>query len=152
MGGVIASSAIEKAQLGGIWIVALTLLGWLIKQIGPWSKQREDAESEFRNQLIEANEKLTARVEKLEGSIKQQQSIHDAERALDRHRINNLTQCLDALLLLLQAAPDRAAEHVRKINEMRERQLTAEAEEKGIIQAAKIVANEPLMNTEGGAA
>ena len=139
----IAPALVGKAATGGIWVVALSLVALLVNKIGPWSKQREEAEGEFRDKLILANEKLTARVEKLEGAIKHQQTIHDAERALDRHRINNLTQCLDALLLLLQAAPDKAAEHVRKINEMRSRQLIAESEEKGIIQAAKIVANEP---------
>lgn len=147
---LVEPALVEKAQTGGIWLVALSLLGLLIRQIGPWSKQRAADEQTFRESLLdretgllEREAALTERVERLEAAIKQQQTIHDAERALDRHRINNLTQCLDALLLLLQAAPEKAAEHVEKINDMRRRQQLAESEEKGLIHAAKSVVTEP---------
>lgn len=63
----------------------------------------------------------------------------EAERSVDRHRINNLTQCLDALLLLLETAPDKAAEHVARIKAMRAAQIAAEGAEKGAIHAATIL-------------
>lgn len=69
--------------------------------------------------------KMRERLEKLE-----------AERAVDRHRLNNVTQCLDALLMLLEVAPDKAADHVSKIKAMRADQMKAEALEKGAIAAA----------------
>lgn len=63
----------------------------------------------------------------------------EAERSVDRHRINNLTQCLDALLLLLETAPDKAAAHVARIKAMRAAQIAAEGAEKGAIHAATIL-------------
>lgn len=70
-----------------------------------------------------------------------ERSRHEAERKIDRHRINNLTQCLDALLMLLEVAPDKASEHVAKIKEMRERQAANETVEKAAVQAAAITAS-----------
>lgn len=40
MGAVVESAIIEKAQTGGIWVLALLLFGILLRQIGPWSKKR----------------------------------------------------------------------------------------------------------------
>ncbi|WP_300974860.1 hypothetical protein [Sphingomonas sp. LHG3406-1] len=143
MTGLLTPLMLDKVQTGGIWTVVLLLAVILIRQIGPWRKQATEASDKLIEQLSQREASLTERVDKLEAALKQQQSIHDAERALDRHRINNLTACLDSLLLLLQAAPEKAAQHVEKINSMRKRQQLAEAEEKGLIAAAKIVASEP---------
>lgn len=74
-------------------------------------------------------------------AMRERIAVLEAERAVDRHRINNVTQCLDALLLLIESSPEKAAQHVKKIKEMRARQLEAEAVEKatihvGVIQGA----------------
>lgn len=113
------------------------LLGIAIRQVNPWRKQTIEADQKLRDDLLN-------RVEKLEGILERKDALHAAERALDRHRINNVTQCLDALLLLLEQDPSKAAEAVSRIKEMRARQLEAEALEKATIHAAEIVAkNEP---------
>jgi chromosome segregation ATPase len=78
---------------------------------------------------------LHERADEMDG-MRERMAVLEAERAVDRHRINNLTACLDALLLLLETAPERAAEHVSRIKEMRAMQMTAEAAEKGAIHAA----------------
>lgn len=62
----------------------------------------------------------------------------EAERAVDRHRLNNVTQCLDALLLLIEQDPNKAKEAASKIREMRADQMKAEAVEKGAISGASI--------------
>ena len=118
----------------GVWIAALSFLGLLIRQIGPWKKQVSEVEDHLRDSL-------TRRVEKLERTLERERVRHNAERALDRHRLNNVTQCFDALLLLIKANPDKASEVVVMIEEMRAKQLVAEAEEKAIIRAAEITAD-----------
>lgn len=121
--------------LAGIWVAALSFFGILIRQIGPWKKQSDDAQAHFRDDLIR-------RLEKVERTLESERAIHKAERSLDRHRLNNVTQCFDALLLLIEMAPERATEAVQKIKEMRAVQLEAEAKEKAMIRVAEIAAAE----------
>lgn len=121
--------------VAGIWVAALSLFGLVIRQIGPWRKQISEAEDHLRADLLR-------RVAKLERTLERERTRHNAERALDRHRLNNVTQCFDALLLLIKANPDKAAETVEMIEQMRARQIIAEAEEKAIIRAAEISADE----------
>lgn len=146
------------------WGVALvTLLGLLIRQIGPWRKQISEAESSIRTELHDQiaalkkemqkerlehatemrafnneRDEMGDRLWKLEKTLSRQQNRHNAERALDRHRLNNIQACFDALLLLLKANPEKSIEAVAMIEEMRAKQIVAEAEEKAIILAAEI--------------
>lgn len=115
----------------GAWTAAILLAGVLIRQIVPWRKQNIDAEQRLREDLL-------ARVEKLESTLERERARHDAERALDRHRLNNVTQCFDAIILMLEATPERAQEIVTRIKEMRSTQMRAEALEKAAIHAAEI--------------
>lgn len=127
-----------------IWSVfafsVLALLGIIIRQFVPFRKEAHDAEAKLRDDLIR-------RVEKLERQIDRERTKHEAERALGRHELKNINQCFDALLLLIEMAPERASESVAKIKEMRARQMEAEAREKGIIRAAEIAA-EAAMEAE----
>lgn len=81
-----------------------------------------------------------SRIEKLEAKIEQQSVAHEAEVKILRHQLNNVNSCLDAILLLIEAAPERASEHVAKIRAMRAEQTEAERAEKNAIASAKIVA------------
>jgi hypothetical protein len=157
------------------WIIAgFGLLGVLLRQVGPWRKQLSDAEDNIRIELhsqIDGLKKeidkerlehatemrafnlerddLVDRVGRMERLYTRQQLRHNAERALDRHRLNNINACFDALLLLLKANPDKSREAVVMIEEMRAKQLVAEAEEKAIIRAAEIEANEVETDHDG---
>lgn len=125
----------ETLTAFGVWIAALSFLGILIRQVGPWRRQISEAEDHLRADLLK-------RVGKLERRLERQRARHDAERSLDRHRLNNITQCFDALLLLIKSNPDRAVEAVALIEELRAKQISAESEEKAIIRAAEIAAVE----------
>lgn len=128
----------ESAGFGwtaaGAWASFLALMGIIVRQVGPWRKQSIEAEQRLRDNLL-------ARVEKLERVLDRERVRHEAERALDRHKLNNVTQCLDAVLLMLEAAPERAAEIVARIKMMRGDQRQAEALEKAAIHAAEIAAD-----------
>lgn len=64
----------------------------------------------------------------------------EAERSVDRHRLNNVTQCLDALLMMIELDPDKAKEAAARVRQMRSEQMKAEAMEKGAVQAATMKA------------
>lgn len=169
--------ALENQSPWGItgWVVgAIALLGIILRQVGPWRKQISEAEDNIRKELhdqIEAfkadllkerlehatemrafnleRDEMGDRLFKLERLLTRQQLRHNAERALDRHRLNNINACFDALLLLLKANPDKSAEAVVMIEEMRAKQLIAEAEEKAIIRAAELKADEAEQDHDG---
>jgi hypothetical protein len=120
----------------GAWATFLALLsalGVIVRMIGPWKKQTTDAEDKLRKDLM-------VRVENLEKKLEHKDAIHAAERALDRHKIRNLNQCLDAVLMILETAPEKTVEVVGKVRVMREAQLKAEAAEAAAIHAAEIAA------------
>ena|GEM_PF-4959578 len=86
---------------------------------------------------------LTERAKEMDGMRRAIAKL-EAERASDRHRINNLSQCLDALLLMIEMDPSKAAAAAAKIKAMRATQMEAEAVEKATIHAAEITtAKEP---------
>lgn len=117
----------------------LGILALVIRQIGPWRKQRDEAEEKLRTAL-------TKRVRVLEKKIELKDAKHEAERTLDRHKIRNLVQCLDAVLLVLEKAPDKTPEVVAEIRAMRERQIAEEMAEAATIRAAEIAAIAKLEN------
>jgi hypothetical protein len=133
----LAGIPVNGLAAAGIWVVAISFLGIFVRQIVPWKKVIAESDVLFRRDLL-------SRIEKLERMLERERSRHNAERALDRHRLNNVTQCFDALLLLIETAPDKATEIVAKIKTMRAEQLRAEAQEKAIIRAAEIEADTEL--------
>lgn len=157
----------EVWSVAGWGVGLIALVSMLLRQVGPWRKQISDAENTIRAELHEQINQLKddmqrSRLEhatemrafnlerdemgdqlaRMEKMLSRQQIRHNAERALDRHRLNNITACFDSLLMLLKANPDKSTEAVKMIEDMRAKQLLAEAEEKAIITAAEIRANE----------
>jgi hypothetical protein len=110
--------------------------------------ERERYDTELRAFNLERDD-MGDRLARMEKAFDRQQIRHNAERALDRHRLNNINACFDALLLLLKANPDKAQEAVVMIEEMRAKQILAEAEEKAIIRAAEIQADEVECDHDG---
>jgi signal recognition particle GTPase len=122
----------------GFWAAAFALLGLIVRQVVPWRQQAIDAEKAFRDGLLARVEKLENTLERKERDAIRQRRLHAAERAVDRHRINNLQQCFDAMLLMIDAAPEKASEIVGKIRKMREVQIQSEATEKAALHAGAI--------------
>lgn len=164
----------EVWSVAGWGVAVLTLLSLLVRQIGPWRKQISDAENTIRAELHEQitqlkddmqrerlehatemrafsleRDDLNDRLARMEKQLTKQQLRHNAERALDRHRLNNINACFDALLMLLKANPDKSSDAVKMIEEMRAKQIVAEAEEKAIIRAAEIKADEIEADHDG---
>jgi chromosome segregation ATPase len=110
--------------------------------------ERKRYDTELRAFNLERDD-MGDRLARMEKAFDRQQIRHNAERALDRHRLNNINACFDALLLLLKANPEKAKEAVTMIEEMRAKQILAEAEEKAIIRAAEIQADEVECDHDG---
>jgi hypothetical protein len=126
----------------GAWASFLALLGIIARQVGPWRKISIDAETVFRDGLVE-------RVQRLEDTLERERAQrdadrealrarHEAERSLDRHKIKNLQQCFDAMMMGLKATPDRVSAVIEHIERLRAEQLKAEAIESATIHAAAI--------------
>ncbi len=156
----------------GVAIVSVITL--IIRSIGPWRKQISEAEESIRKELhdqindikaqraaerLEHSTEMRAfnlerddmgdRLNRMERSLFRQQLRHNAERALDRHRLNNITQCFDAVILLIETNPEKSPEIIARVKEMRATQIIAEAEEKAAIRAAEIAADEGEMDHDG---
>lgn len=116
------------------WAAFFVTLGILIRQMVPWRKARLEADKQLRDDLI-------SRVQRLEHQLDRQQTRHNAERALDRTTLSNVTQCFDAMLLLIELAPEKAAETAIRIRDMRAAQMKAEAELKAVIAQNEIEAD-----------
>lgn len=175
--------------MAGIWAGVVTLIGLLIRNIGPWRKQITEVEEKLRgemhSQINELHQQL--RDERAQHAVElatekaiateavkahereredwrqemarfdkrhtRQQVRHNAERSLDRHRLNNINQCFGALLMLLKTShddPEKVKEAIALVEEMREKMILAETEEKAIIRAAEIAADDCVESDHDG--
>ena len=127
----IAGSSFERAPWG--WLLCGAVVSAIIKG---WPAIR-DAATRAKTAI---GDRRLSRIEKLESKIEQQSAAHEAEVKLLHLQLNNVSSCLDAILLLIEAAPDRAAEHVSKIRAMRMEQSKFEIAEKAALTATRIAA------------
>ena len=117
----------------GVWTGVLTLIGVIVRAWPVLQRQRNDATAVFRDDLME-------RVVMLESKRETEQAEHAADLATLRHQLNNVTQCLDSLLMLIEQDPNKAADAAARIRAMRAEQRRTESVEKATIRGAKITA------------
>lgn len=115
---------------GLLTILNILVGGLLVAVVRTRPQLKKIANERESNLLAERAEEMTAMRERLERL--------ETERAIDRHRLNNVTACLDSLLLLLETSPEKASAHVARIKEMRAQQMLAESAEKGAMLAAVV--------------
>lgn len=113
----------------------------IVRAIPALKKIANEREANLLSERFVEMEGMRARLNKLEegrdtdrkdfeAKLESERGKHDRETRRYRHRVNNLQQAFDALLLLLEQIPE-AAPVVAKVKEMRARQLEAEALEAG---------------------
>jgi chromosome segregation ATPase len=134
------TDVIPVAVHGFTWTTALVgLLNLLVGgALVSWIRSRPSLKQIEATTDQQLRTDLLQRVETLERKLDEKDAQHAAEMAIMRHRVNNSDQCIDALLMLLETAPERVAEAVSMIKEMRARQRETEAVEKAAFHAAKI--------------
>lgn len=120
----------------------LVFAGYIVRQFVPWRKITIAADEKLRNDLLVRVGVLEDKLERKERQRIRAHNRHVAERAVDRHVLNNITQCFDAMLMLIEIAPDKTPEIVAQVKAMRAAQMLAEAQEKALIYAAEIAADD----------
>jgi hypothetical protein len=126
-----AAYGILMALIGGV-------LGAFIRSRPALRKIDAEREANLLSERAEEMAAMRLRIDRLENLLAQKDIEHEAERRADRHKINNLSQCLDALLLLIEQDPAKAAEAAAKVRKMRDEQQTREVAESATLRAAKI--------------
>lgn len=125
----------------GIWVLVAGVIAAAIKVWPSIKKLQNESDGAMRADLL-------LRIQTLENAAAQRDAQHEAERVMheaqqgiSRHQINNLKQCLTALLMLLKRVDDpRVQEAVQLIEEMRARQEELEAQEKAAVTQARLLA------------
>lgn len=130
-----AAYGILMALIGGV-------LGAFIRSRPALRKIDAEREANLLSERAEEMAAMRLRIDRLENLLAQKDAEHEAERRADRHKINNLSQCLDALLLLIEQDPTKAAEAAAKVRKMRDGQQTREIAESATLRAAKIAGYE----------
>jgi hypothetical protein len=137
--GLATAVGVWTAIIGAVSVVVTAY----IRQWGPWKKVANDREANLLDERAEDMANMRARISKLEEKLEYKEALHQAERAVDRHRINNLDQCLTAFLLMVKRAPEDAATAAALIEDMRAQQVAREKDEATAIHAAVIAATKP---------
>jgi uncharacterized protein YigA (DUF484 family) len=142
-----AGSAVPVVVSGWSWTAALMglanlLIGGLLVQIvrtrPTLKKIANEREANLLTERAAEMDKMGERIAALEAQLEQQRARHEAERALDRHRLNNMDQCLTYLFMVFEKMPEKVPEAMAAVKEMRADQLKNEALEKATIHAAAI--------------
>jgi hypothetical protein len=125
-------------------LVGGALVAW-IKNRAPMRKLQKDADEKLRDDLLARVDKLEVRLDKERDNhaaeVATMHAEYDADMAVMRHRVNNLTQCFEGFVMMLKKSEDPETRRVvETVMEMRARQLAAEAEEKARVASAKIEA------------
>lgn len=134
------------AGISAHWLTVLGILGTLFGGAGlggmlkTWLDHKRGVRKDTDEVALTLVGQLKARVESLEAASDRERVLCDAKLAVQRHRINNLSGNFDALLLLIEMAPEKAAEMVAKIKERRAAQEQSEAIEKATLAAVGIQA------------
>lgn len=128
----------------GIYALLGAVVGGYFKFKPLAMKLANEREANLLRERSEEMERMRVRMDAVEMAARtasleadKQIAMLQAERAIDRHRINNVTQCLDALILLIEQDPAKASEAATRIKAMRADQMKAEALEKGTAAIVK---------------
>lgn len=127
--GTAIGSSVERAPWG--WLLTVVVLGAIIRG---WPAI-VDAATRAKTAL---GDRRLSRIESLEMKLEAKSASYEAEVAILRHQFNNVSACLDALLLLIETAPEQASAHAARIRAMRKEQSETETVEKATIRGARI--------------
>lgn len=120
----------------GIFTLVLLVATAMIKAWPALRKMSFDADTSLRSDLLARIDTLEKQIAVLEAKHSEDANRHAAEMQVMRHRLNNETAALDALLLLLEVAPDKVTENISHIKDMRHARAQVTALESGAMAGA----------------
>ncbi len=124
-----ALMGVANLLIGGL-LVAIVRTRPALKKIA------NEREANLLTERAEEMEAMQKRVDAMEAKIERERAQHQAERSLDRHRLNNFDQCFNALFMMFENSPEKAADAIAAVKTMRARHMESEAIEKAAIHAA----------------
>jgi hypothetical protein len=117
-----ALMAVANILLGGIGVA-------VIRNLPVFRKLANEREANLLTERASEMAKMREAYERLEARLNIKDAVHEAERAYDRHRINNLATTLNAFFMMVRAHPDDAGTAAQMMKEERERQVEEERRE-----------------------
>lgn len=122
----------------GIWVLVFTLLGTLVKVWPAIKKIQNEGDQSLRDSLMARIEKLEKRIDNITAHHAAERELSVAEIGVMRHRMNNESQSVDALLHLIESGADSIATEVPRITEQRAQAAKTFANEMNTITAARL--------------
>lgn len=122
----------------GIWTLVAVMVGALIKAWPALKKLQNESDQSLRDTLMARIETLEKRIDTMTLTAATEREFHSAEMGLMRHRLNNESQTVDALIRILRDGPDRAASMIPDITDQRARAADQFAREMNTINAARL--------------
>lgn len=101
-------------------------------------KVNNDADASLRGDLLHRIEKMESRIDRMTANQAAERELHNAEMGVMRHRMNNESQIVDALLNLLEGTDTIPAERLKRAIEQRDQQRAQFLAEMAPITAARI--------------
>lgn len=132
---IVEASAVRAPWGWALLFMAVATYWKILPKLKEITNKREIDLLEKRGEDMKS---MSERLDKVEAERNADRKAHEAEVVLLRHRLNNVTQCLDALIMLIEAAPDKSAKHIEMIKKMRGQQRAEEALEKGAVIGASL--------------
>lgn len=123
----ILAGSFQRAPWG--WGLLATVLIALIKGWPVIARVNNERESNLLEERAEDMASMRAEIAELKVRMDVKDKLHEAERAYDRHRINNLATSLRSFFLLVKRHPEDAAAAAAEIEKMRAEQIEEENKE-----------------------
>jgi uncharacterized iron-regulated protein len=127
----------SNLYLAPLFILIGGVLGAIIKSRPALKKIDADREANLLSERAKEMQEMRERIERLEEAAEKKDRQHAAEIARYRHRINNLDQAFNALLMLLKQGVS-VEEAVGAVEKMRAEQLEREAKESATLHAVAL--------------
>ena len=138
------ASFVPTSTLGTIGVWGLIVVGIgnillaLVKDRPALKRIQVEEDSSLRETLLGRVETLEKRIEAMTAQHAAKEELHAAELALVRHRMNNESASMDALVGMLEANPNIPPETIKRITDSRARAAEAFATEMNAITMARI--------------
>ena len=147
MSAIVPTSALGTIGVWGLIIVGIgNILLALVKDRPALKKLQVEEDSSLRTDLLDRVETLERRIETMTATHAAERELHAAELALVRHRMNNESASMDALVGMLEMNPDIKPETIKRITDSRARAAEAFANEMNAITTARIALTQAVVD------
>lgn len=171
---VVGSTLFSKLTAAGVWTAVATLIGLYLRSRIPMRKLKIEAEEQLRIDLMgrmgkmeedhasekdswmrkleNFDQKLELVRTQYEAKIEAERAQHEREIRNMRHRMNNLAQSLEMVLVLIESNgdnPDKVKEAARRVREMRAKQELTEAHEAAVSSGVRVAVTTAAVGVVG---